>query len=104
MRYLIGFMFVLALGVTGCGETKGTGGTGGMAGTGGTGGTGGVAGTGGTGGIVADLGCDEGDCVEDDTLAAQCETFVKGCIAAEPGNEDQCIAAGLLLFCWTSAS
>jgi hypothetical protein len=43
MRYLFGFMCVLALGVMGCGETAGTGGTGGDGGVGGVGG-GGVGG------------------------------------------------------------
>ena len=46
MRYLFGFMCVLALGVmplVGCGENGGEGGTGGTAGMGGTGGTGGSA-------------------------------------------------------------
>jgi hypothetical protein len=38
MRYLFGFMCVLALGVTGCSEASGTGGSGGSAGSGGTGG------------------------------------------------------------------
>jgi hypothetical protein len=38
MRYLFGFMCVLALSIMGCGETTGTGGSGGDAGSGGTGG------------------------------------------------------------------
>jgi len=38
MRYLFGFMCVLALGVMGCSETAGTGGSGGAGGDGGTGG------------------------------------------------------------------
>jgi hypothetical protein len=42
MRYLFGFMCVLALGVMGCGETAGTGGSGGEGGQGGDGGTGGT--------------------------------------------------------------
>jgi hypothetical protein len=53
MRYLFGFMCVLALGVMGCSETAGTGGSGGdggSAGIGGEGGMGGGAGGGGTGG------------------------------------------------------
>ncbi len=56
MRYLVGFILVLALGLMGCSETAGTGGTGGSAGVGGDGGMGGgsVGGTGGTaGGPVA---------------------------------------------------
>jgi hypothetical protein len=44
MRYLVGLMCVLALGVMGCSETAGTGGSGGSAGSGGMGGS---AGTGG---------------------------------------------------------
>ena len=56
MRYALGFVLVLALGLMGCSETAGnggnggTGGDGGTAGTGGTGGDGGSAGSGGTGG------------------------------------------------------
>ena len=34
MRYVVGFVFVLALGVMGCGETTGTGGSGGDGGNG----------------------------------------------------------------------
>lgn len=48
MRYLVGFMCVLALGFTGCGETAGTGGGGGTAGDGGSAGVGG----GGAGGVA----------------------------------------------------
>jgi hypothetical protein len=44
MRYLFGFMCVLALGVMGCGETAGTGGSGGDRGPGGSGGEGGAGG------------------------------------------------------------
>jgi hypothetical protein len=54
MRYLFGFICVLALGVMGCGETTGAGGDGGSAGTGG-GGSGGSAGTGG-GGVGGEAG------------------------------------------------
>jgi hypothetical protein len=57
MRYLFGFMCVLALGVMGCGETTGTGGSGGdggSAGIGGVGGSAGEGGQGGNGGVVAD--------------------------------------------------
>jgi hypothetical protein len=46
MRYLFGFICVLALGVMGCGEAEGTGGSGGSAGTSGTGGDGGSGGNG----------------------------------------------------------
>jgi hypothetical protein len=54
MRYLFGFMCVLALGVmplVGCSETSGEGGSGGTAGDGGSGGHGG------TGGIAEEAGC-----------------------------------------------
>ena len=53
MRYLVGFIFALALGVmplVGCGETEGDGGNGGSAGTGGMGGEAGTGGMGGDGG------------------------------------------------------
>ncbi|MGB5502966.1 MAG: CHRD domain-containing protein [Polyangiales bacterium] len=50
MRYLFGFMCVLALGVMGCSETAGTGGSGGDGGQGGTAGVGGVGGDAGGGG------------------------------------------------------
>jgi hypothetical protein len=58
MRYLVGFIFVLALGVmpmVGCSETSGEGGSGGDGGSGGTagdGGSGGTAGDGGSGGTA----------------------------------------------------
>jgi len=51
MRYLFGFICVLALGLMGCSETAGTGGSGGDAGSGGGGGEGGQGGVG--GGTVA---------------------------------------------------
>lgn len=51
MRYLVGFVLVLALGLTGCGETDGTGGSGGNGGIGGDGGSAGWGGEGGDGGI-----------------------------------------------------
>jgi hypothetical protein len=54
MRYLFGFMCVLALGVMGCGETAGDGGSGGSGGTAGTGGSAGTGGTGGQGGTAAE--------------------------------------------------
>ena len=50
MRYLFGFICVLALSVMGCSETAGDGGSGGTAGDGGGGG--GSAGSGGTGGCA----------------------------------------------------
>ena len=49
MRYLYGFMCVLALGLAACGETTGTGGSAGDGGSGGDGGSAGMGG-GGTGG------------------------------------------------------
>jgi len=58
MRYLFGFVCVLALGVMGCSETTGTGGTGGNGAIGGDGGSGGggSGGSGGTGGGGVDTG------------------------------------------------
>jgi len=49
VRYLIGLVFVLALGVMGCGETSDAGGTAGSGGRAGGGGTGGGAAAGGSG-------------------------------------------------------
>jgi hypothetical protein len=49
MRYVFGFICVLALGVMGCGETAGTGGDGGNGASGGCCGEGGFAGVGGGG-------------------------------------------------------
>jgi predicted outer membrane repeat protein len=64
MRYLVGFVCVLALGVmpmVGCGETGGPGGNGGSAGVGGMGG----GGTGGTD-LCQGVDCDDGnECTED---------------------------------------
>jgi hypothetical protein len=50
VRYVIGLVFVLALGSMGCSETSGTGGVGGFDGRGGGAGNGGTVGGGGTGG------------------------------------------------------
>jgi hypothetical protein len=66
-------------------------------GTGGTGGMGGEGGEGGTGGGI-DISCDEGRCVNPDQ-ATRCETAILACIAAEPANEEQCVAFGNLVFC-----
>jgi polyhydroxybutyrate depolymerase len=69
MRYLFGFMCVLALGVmplVGCSETSGEGGSGGTAGSGGAGGTGGVA---------ANTGCEDGTL---DTTVTEVELEVGG--------------------------
>jgi len=52
MRYIYGFICVMALGVMGCSETAGTGGSGGAAGTGGNGGGTGGADDGGAGSFV----------------------------------------------------
>jgi hypothetical protein len=70
---------------------------GGEGGTGGTAGSGGMGGEGGTGGGI-DLSCDEGRCV-DPTVATECRDAIALCIAAEPANEEKCIALGNLLFC-----
>jgi hypothetical protein len=59
MRYLLGFICVMALGVMGCGETTGMGGSGGDGGdgrVGGDGGDGGVGGDGGDGGVGGSIG------------------------------------------------
>jgi len=96
MRYLFGFMCVLALGVmpmVGCGETEGTGGSGGSAASGGSAGTGGMGGggTGGAGGmggggtggtdLCEGIECDDGnECTDDVCVPADgCEyTPVEG--------------------------
>ena len=49
MRYVVGFLFVMALGIMGCSETAGSGGS---AGSGGAAGLGGLAGSGGQGGVT----------------------------------------------------
>jgi hypothetical protein len=72
------------------------GGTGGAGGSGGVGG-GGMGGEGGTGGGI-DVSCDEGRCVDGDQ-ATECRDAIAGCIAAEPANEERCIALGNLFFC-----
>jgi hypothetical protein len=101
MRYLFGFICVLALGVmpsVGCSETTGDGGTGGSAGSGGTagdGGTGGSAGsggTGGTGGIPECQGsqdCDDGnDCTGNTCASGICEyTPLANGTACDESNE-----------------
>jgi hypothetical protein len=75
--------------------TGGTGGGGGTAGSGGVGGTGGDGGTGGTGGVAY---CDQGLCADDEMLQGDCQAAVVGCIA-EAVNEEECVAAAILLFC-----
>ena len=105
------FMIALlagTLGVFGCSDdppANGNGGSGGegTAGTGGSGtaGTGGsgTAGTGGTGGGGIDLGCDEGNCTAGSEAEMDCEALTAACIADEIANEEECIAAGNLIFC-----
>jgi hypothetical protein len=56
-----------------------------------------MGGEGGTGGGI-DVSCDEGRCV-DPTVATECETEILACIAAEPANEEKCIALGNLFYC-----
>jgi hypothetical protein len=93
MRYLFGFMCVLALGVTGCSEASGTGGSGGSAGSGGVGGdggSGGVCGDGGSGGVGGGV---VTDCTGEEVFTActidgeeghcwleQCATFDCSCL------------------------
>ena len=72
------------------------GGTGGTGGGGGEGG-GGMGGEGGGGGGI-DVSCDEGRCVDGDQ-ATECRDAIALCIAAEPANEEKCIAFGNLFFC-----
>jgi len=74
-----------------CSTEGGTGGTGGGGGTAGSGGTGGTGGT-------PDMLCDEGLCADDAKLQDDCQVAVLACIA-EAVDEDECIAAALLLFC-----
>jgi hypothetical protein len=91
------------LGVLGCDDETSTGGSGGSgtAGTGGGGTGGGGTGGGGTGGGGGgiDLGCDEGNCTPDSEAKMDCETLTAACIADEIANEEECIAAGNLIFC-----
>jgi hypothetical protein len=56
-----------------------------------------MGGEGGTGGGI-DISCDEGRCV-DPTVATECREAIALCIAAEPANEEKCIAFGNLIFC-----
>ena len=100
MRYLVGFVFVLALGTMGCGETSGTGGS---SGTGGVGGDGGAAGGGGggTGGTAGQ--CDDG------TQAAYDSATCQACVACAseglcPCNAQSCQDfLGCALSCTTVA-
>jgi hypothetical protein len=55
-----------------------------------------MGGEGGTGGGI-DVGCDEGRCV--DAQAVKCEEEILACIAADPANEEKCIALGNFFFC-----
>ena len=100
MRYLVGFVFVLALGTMGCGETSGTGGSSGTGGVGGDGGAagGGVGGTGGTAGQ-----CDDG------TQAAYDSATCQACVACASEGPCPCNAQscqdflGCALSCTTVA-
>ena len=89
MRYLFGFMCVLALGVMGCGET--TGGSGGIGGMGGSAGDGGSAGT---GGVIRDCTFDDNfdKCMSGDVeglcLAGECA--VRGLDCSAVGDETFC--------------
>jgi hypothetical protein len=89
MRYLFGFMCVLALGVIGCGETTGTGGTAGDGGGAGEGGHG--------GGVVSDcagvedlteckVGENEGMCIEGGCVPVDCDGLKNGteCLFVTP--------------------
>jgi len=92
MRYLFGFMCVLALGVMGCSETTGAGGDGGTGGVGGDGGSGGVGGGGGTGGMPeceSAENCDDGeDCTTDNCASGVCDnTAVEDGTACDESNE-----------------
>ena len=70
MRYVVGFMCVLALGVLGCSETSGTAGSGGLAGSGGDGGTGGMP------ECQSPEDCDDGnECTEDTCTDGVCESM-----------------------------
>ena len=51
----------------------------------------------GTGG-AGDVPCDQGLCADDEKLQDYCQVAVVACIA-EAVNEEECIAAALLLFC-----
>ena len=93
MRYLFGFMCVLALGVMGCSETADTGGSGGAAGMGGDGG-GGSAGTGGAGGngghggsMVACVDEVLGNCTSPETV----EPIVEMCEVIVPDQANACL-------------
>ena len=93
MRYVLGFVLVLALGLMGCSETAGTGGSGSDGGIGGDGGSagmggGGVGGDGGVGGApVTDCTGEPGDtrCVFGETPGhcADGVCFVSDCSGVE---------------------
>jgi hypothetical protein len=97
MRYLVGFVFVLALGLMGCSETAGTGGSGGDGGSAGTGGIAGAGGSGGTGGAMPECespeDCDDGEeCTTNACTEGACEytPVVDGttCDVGEGGCQD----------------
>ena len=76
-------LFAMAPFAIGCNDS----GNGGAAGSGGTGGSGGT-----------DLGCNQGQCLTDDQAAEDCTRLVAACIANE-APEEQCVIAGLCVFC-----
>jgi hypothetical protein len=90
MRYLFGFMCVLALGVMGCGETAGTGGSGGTGGVGGgsagAGGTAGSAGSGGSGGGICDD-LEAFECIDEPSCTPLLDSGFRDCIAV---TEEEC--------------
>ena len=69
MRWLFGFMCVLAIGMLGCSETAATGGSGGGGGRGGSAGDGGSGGQGGSGGFAEDAVIPYDRVAPDDLLA-----------------------------------
>ncbi len=92
MRYLFGFMCVLALGImplVGCSETTGDGGGGGSAGSGGMGGDGGSAGSGGMPECERQHDCDDrNQCTDDAWVDDSCEnTAVEDGTACDDENE-----------------
>jgi hypothetical protein len=98
MRYLFGFIFVLALGVMGCGETADTGVTGGDGGQGGDG-AGGDGGTGGTD-LCEGVDCDDGnECTGDTCLDGTCENAPVENGAACGGDSGTCQEGSCRMAC-----
>jgi hypothetical protein len=91
MRYVLGFICALALGLMGCSETSGTGGSAGTSGTGGSAGTSGTGGSAGHGGecgldAVFDCPCQRplGDyCEGEDSRFASCPTWAQALATTE---------------------